>query len=509
MSVKRIWRFAIMPVLLCIVVAIAVVSYNSEKNSCMGVRILSEAEMSRFVSCEQKELSGWIKLNGDNAAVDAGTFTVYISQNIKENTQYAGLTGSLDITLAGHKMFFAPDEMFADLDTAMAENHRFELYIEDEAGTYSLYSVIFTNLPVVRMSGQRIYTDPDGIGVYSGDITLWDTDYAGTGGAVTEKTSAQWQNSDLRDRWEEKPTWKISLLNENGGAAMLNLMGLGSDDDWVFNSMWGDSTKIREKLMAYLWNGMSADISDTAKIPEGEYAEVICNGEYCGLYAVSRRTDQKYLDLDSDDLLLRDKKDRRGSYVQNNYSIVHGYYTEEQAWQIAEPFHKKENLTMVDVDKWIDANIMSNIVCSNGKRDYTEMYYIWKNASSNPSLKTVPITEDAIFGIKLRNEKYLFDDDEVCRDIVYRDEYPGLKELYPDLDERIAERYSLLRGGILSEETINAVIDNANSRLARGSALTRDINRWNTENKDDVTDLKAYIKARLEYMDGCYSTEIK
>ena len=505
MTVNKMWRFVVMPVLLCIVTAVAFFSVNSEKNSCMGVKIVTEAEMSRFVSHAQKELSGWIYLDGDNAAVDAGTFTVYISQNIKENTQYNDLVGKLGINLDGHRMFFAPDEMFADLDRAVAENHPFSLIIEDNEGGYSLYSVIFTNLPVVRMNGERQYTDPDGVAVYSGDITIWDTNYAGTGGIITEKSGAEWQDSDRRDMQEAKKSWKISLANSKGGVNMLNLMGQGDDDDWVFNSLYGDSTKLREKLMASLWNGMIETASDTARMPEGEYAEIVCNGEYMGVYAVSRRTDQKYLDLDSDDILLRDKKDRRGSYVQNNYNILHGYYTEYEVWQIADGWHKNQESVVINPDKWIDANIMVNLATANGIRGYNEMYYVWHNADTKPSVDYIPVAEDAVFGIKYRRDSYRYDRDGCGAEVVYGDEYDSLKQLYPDLDERIAQRYKQLRGGILSEKAVCVLIDNANGQLAQGAALERDAERWNTEKgRDSAEELKEYIKERLEYLDRYY-----
>ena len=76
---------------------------------------------------------------------------------------------------------------------------------------------------------------------------------------IKEKSNAEWQENDLRDAGEAKQTWKLSLHNPKGGVNMLNLFGLGKEDDWILNGISGDPSRVREKLAAHIWNSVSAD----------------------------------------------------------------------------------------------------------------------------------------------------------------------------------------------------------------------------------------------------------
>ena len=505
MRYNRLWRVLLLPVFIFAVVLAAVVSYYAEENSCMGVRILSEAEMSRFTEYVPQEISGWILCNGEPAAADAGTFTVYISQNINETTEYNDLTGKLSIGNPAWEMYFAEDEMFSDLDTAVKENHKFRLVVATGAAEYMEYGVVFTTLPVIRLSGAELYTAPDGEKVYGSSMAIWDSNYAGTGGYILEKSNAEWSDNDQRDISEPKHSWKLSLKSADGNVYMLNLFGLGKDDDWVLNSAYGDDSKVREKLAAKLWNDVAVDGQHMLKTPEGEYAEVVCNGEYHGIYVISRKTDQKYLNLDSYDILIRDKKFSRGSYIQNNYSIVEGYYTEEEVWNIVNPVYSKEDLSAVDLNSWIDANLVVNMLYNQGKRNYTEMYYLWESAAIKPSVEYMPITEDGLLGVTCKDKEFVFDGALSTLQIKYRQEYQTLKSMYPELDDKIAERYRYLRENIFKEDTIFEFIDREYSSIKSSGAVARDAQRWSeSENETAAEDLKKYIEARFEYLDSVY-----
>ena len=88
--------------------------------------------------------------------------------------------------------------------------------------------------------------------------------------------------------------------------------------------------------------------------------------------------------------------------------------------------------------------------------------------------------------------------------MAYRDEYGQLKELYPDLDERIAERYRQLRSTVLSEEYIEKNIAYIQSRIENSGAPARDAQRWEYEKDKDTEKLCLYICERLAVMDGFY-----
>ena len=505
MGYNKIWRILLLPVLVAAVVFLAVVSHRAEENSCLGVRILTEAEMSGFTELVPQELSGCIIYENEPAAIDAGLFNVYISQNIKEDTDYKNLVGSLKISHPGYSLYFAPDEMFDDIYTAVKDNHRFRLIVDFGSGAYMEYNVIFTILPVVRLTGPLEYVSPDSENIFSGTVTVWDGSYAGTGGNVTKSSGAQWKTDDVRDSDEADETLRISLT-ESGGKNMVDFMGMGREDDWVLNSLYGDDSKIREKLAAELWNGMNDSISNKFVQPQGEYAEVVYNGVYKGVYLLQRKADQKHFGLDGDDLLARDKKDRRGSYTQNNYTVLDGYYTEQEATDIIKPFHTLTDVSEVDIENWIDAHLFSNIVCNKGRTDYTEMYYIWQNTSVGRRIRMIPIISDSIFGMTFDKEEnsYSFDENLNVSEVVYRREYDALKGAYPDLDKKIAQRYAEIREGVFNEKNIEVIIQELSAGLEASGALLRDKPVWK-EDGENTALLYEYIYARLEYLDLYYN----
>ncbi|MBQ5782506.1 MAG: hypothetical protein IIV99_03865, partial [Oscillospiraceae bacterium] len=161
MRCNKLWRLVVLAVFVAAVAAAAVFSHRTEENSIMGVPVVSEAEMSRFTSFVPQEISSLILCDGEIAAVDKSTFTVYISQNIKENTGYKELVGRITTQNPGWELYFAEDEMFADLDRAVAENHPFRLVVATGENEYMEYGVVFTTLPVVRIEGQQLYTMPE------------------------------------------------------------------------------------------------------------------------------------------------------------------------------------------------------------------------------------------------------------------------------------------------------------------------------------------------------------
>ena len=50
MRYNKLWRIIILPLFIAAVAAAAVFSYRAEQNSCMGVPVIGEAEMSRFTA---------------------------------------------------------------------------------------------------------------------------------------------------------------------------------------------------------------------------------------------------------------------------------------------------------------------------------------------------------------------------------------------------------------------------------------------------------------------------
>lgn len=94
-----------------------------------------------------------------------------------------------------------------------------------------------------------------------------------------------------------KKSYRVKIVNEDGEKDNLSIAGLRSDDDWILNPMYTDTSKIREALAYQLWEEINTS-SVFAASSRVAYCEVYINGEYWGLYGIQERIDRKQVDGD-------------------------------------------------------------------------------------------------------------------------------------------------------------------------------------------------------------------
>ena len=96
-------------------------------------------------------------------------------------------------------------------------------------------------------------------------------------------------------KWLPKQSYRVKIVDERGNKENMSLCGLRSDDDWILNPMYSDTSKVREALAYRLWDQINS-VGDFAKSSRIEYAEVFLRGQYWGLYGVQERIDRKQVD---------------------------------------------------------------------------------------------------------------------------------------------------------------------------------------------------------------------
>ena len=94
-----------------------------------------------------------------------------------------------------------------------------------------------------------------------------------------------------------KKSYRLIIVDENGEKKNLSIAGLRSDDDWILNPLYTDTSKIREALAYEIWDVMNTS-GQKAQSSRMGHAEVYLNGEYWGLYGVQERIDRKQVDAD-------------------------------------------------------------------------------------------------------------------------------------------------------------------------------------------------------------------
>ncbi len=305
---KRIWRVVLLAFMAAMTAIYAVTAYKNEQNLCMGIKILSLSEEKKYTDFSNVDLSNMFFHNDEMAAVDINSKTIFISQNISSDTKYNQLIGKLKFQNPNVKLYFAYDEYFDKLAAAVEESHPFKL-IADFGDYFAEYKVVFTTLPIIRLTGAESYVNDENRQVYSGEVCVWAPNDLQTNSYTVKKSDSEWYVRGDSQKAQPKKPYKLSLKKPNGKNNNVNLLGLGSDDDWILNSMSLEDLNFRDKFVMDLWNEMCKNTDYNYKMDSAEYVEVVNNGVYSGIYLLQRRIDAKYLNLDKNTVLLKGRKE--------------------------------------------------------------------------------------------------------------------------------------------------------------------------------------------------------
>lgn len=150
--------------------------------------------------------------------------------------------------------------------------------------------VIFTSLPVLDIETRS--GDLPGEEDEQGFLNLFSAEY---GIIWLDQTPIEINLRGNTSKRLPKKSYRVKIVDESGEKENLSIAGLRSDDDWILNPMYADTSKLREKLGYDLWMLMNSS-GTAANSSRLEYAEVFINGRYWGLYGVQERIDRKQVD---------------------------------------------------------------------------------------------------------------------------------------------------------------------------------------------------------------------
>ena len=104
----------------------------------------------------------------------------------------------------------------------------------------------------------------------------------------------------------KKKSYKLDLRTKGGTPRKDSLLGMRSDDDWILLSLYADNTKIHDVTGWKMWLDINrSEMLDVS--PESEYAEMILNGSYNGLYLLMEKVDGKTFLPGSADAIIKCK----------------------------------------------------------------------------------------------------------------------------------------------------------------------------------------------------------
>lgn len=502
---NRIFRWVVFSLVLVVFGADSRALLREESTVCMGVRILTEEQAAAYTEYQTKDLSDILLYNGEPAAVDTGTATVYLSQDIRESSRPKDLPGKLILSDKNYTLYFAPDSHFSDLAAAAEEGHSFTLLAVSGEKTCVKYNVIFTTLPVLRLDGTFSHLDEEEREVQDGSLCLWTPNDPETGRYSAKSSGVQWHIRGGGTSAMDKNSWKLSLKDALGEINDLDFLGMGSDDDWILNSMVMDDTKQREILFQQLWNEWADQGVWNNKMSVGEYVEVVCNDSYSGIYLLQRRIDRKYYRLHEDDILLKGINWWTTENLEEAYEIVYSPLGTQETLALMDGVLQRYDCSMLQLDNFLDVSLFLQFACAADNDGVKNMFYLLRRQEDSYTLIMIPWDTDLSWGVLWTNQ-YDYSYDRAMGMTSQRREYDAMKARFPEIRTLMSVRWEELRSSVLSTEHVLEVLHKDQAMLVKSGALQRDTKRWGQMfNGEDTTEnLFRFVEERLLRLDSTY-----
>ncbi len=400
-----------------------------------------------------------------------------------------------------------------------------------EGGTCRKVYVVFTGLPVVKM---ETTADLDIDTVFAGAVSFYEA--CGQEDWVLTSVFEAHERGQTTRAYPKKG-YRVNLVDVTStGISRKNkqsVLGMRKSDSWIFYAIYSDGTKVRDKFNTELWAGIGAEDTpyDAYFGTKMKYVELVVNGEYRGLYGIFEPVDKTQLAITDEEYLYKrtygralsqelfdsagpddyltvlgmEIKGKKGNGTSLDWKQLRQFIaiTEEEDEEFAQDAQQLLDLDNV-ADIWIYLQFLygeDNI--------YKNMFFAFKKDTDGYQgykLYLVPWDTDLTWGnvyVDSKEELYVKWAPENADRYL---EWPLLDRLI-ELDvggirERIKDRWTELRSGILSEESMNEIFIECTHQVQDSGAFTRDAARWPDSRHDaDYDGMKQFMKERTEFLD--------
>lgn len=515
MSIRSIRRGFLLVSCLLLLIVVSLLAL-SESLSCMGVSIMSKREYDSLPPYEYVDLSACLTQNGQCAALDRESSTLFVAIHPGDMDDVSKLPASLVLHHLNYRLCFAPDAAFDNFAQAVSSGHRFPLLAVSDTH-HMRYDVVFTALPVISLKTEN---PPEEFGTRYGDLCMWDATQQDYYCVLTSQV--RWHKRGNSTRMFDKASLKLTLeRDQTSDPRNLPLAGLGSDDDWILNSMVFDDLKLREKIINTLWNQLQQTTDYKLNMSACQYVEVIVNDDYQGLYLLQRRIDNKYLGEGREqDVILKifgfpeTPGDLSQTFiVKHNPSAL----SDDEAIGIFMPFYRLlsgEADTLgddvqfeLDWDNWLDVNAFTSIFCTLDNTVHKNTFFLLHPQDEALKLQFVLWDTDMSMGMHWAGNSFEH------APAMFSSAEPALRAesgLLFAQDKRLRaaymQRYAQLRQGLLSTANLESAILRAHDEITSCGALARDQARWGLLHgeSDTLETLLDFIRTRCAWLDAQY-----
>lgn len=475
----------------------------------------TEEEIDRMLAthteAEEPFFTG-LAFTGKQLPYDISTSTFYLPLDMETKSWE---TGELTSMASDVSLLFEEDFTASDKQEAVKNGTRF-LFYAVRGQEYQKCWLTATGLSVISIETEAS-ADTE---VFGGSVYFWDS-----------STKVDWTSSSILEanirgntsRTYEKKGYKLSLKRQNKKGEIVedkkSLFGLRSDDEWLLNAMYSDSSKIRDKLSADLWSSIGAvqeEFPDAYFGTRMTYVEVFFNHEYWGLYVLMEPVDSKQLDRTKEGENAEEEYSYKSVTPQNEETeslldqevygeTLAGYelkgahsVIDRNTWEPLLDYLELRDLAddqefsekaaeLADQEGALDIWIYLQAVLGIDNRG-KNMYYVAKNRGNTRKIYFAPWDMDITWGDALSEGTDGKIWDVGLNTALYSERINwsfGDRLIELDVENScsyVGERWKELRRGVFSDESLTEAIDGLIHQVRDSGALERDGQRWPDSN---------------------------
>lgn len=422
------------------------------------------------------------------------------------------------------------DYTLLDKKAAVADGRAVPLLVwSEDASSCAAVNVVFTGLAVVRIETDA---DLDIDTVFAGSVVFYEP--CGKEDWVFSSVFEAHERGQTTRAYPKKG-YRLNLVTvTSSGISRENpapVLGMRSSDSWIFYAIYSDGTKIRDKFNIELWNRFGAVNTpyDEHYGTHMEYAELFVNGEYRGMYGIMEPVDSSQLAIGDQEYLYKrtfgrellpelfdeakpedyltvlgmEIKGKDGAGTRADWQCFRRYA--ELAAEPDDEIFAKEAGELFDIGNMTDIWLYFQMFYGEDNI-YKNMFFAFKREGSDYRLYLVPWDVDLSWGNG-------YADDAELLYVKYMPERAGKYLQWPladrllslnagDMRSRAAARWKELRQDILSDESMDALMEDCIHRVQDSGAFARDAARWPDSSHDgNYGQMRAFMKERLDMMD--------
>lgn len=408
-------------------------------------------------------------------------------------------------------------------------------------------TIVASGLPIVHLEGT--YNSPGdfpGVGSEKEDIEISVYDPTDEGKYLVEKLFAGISMRGATASSLPKKAYSLEIRDRiTKEEKDTTLFGLRKDGDWILDAMGTDNICMRNRVATDIWNdlhklGYAASEPKAVPATRGQMVEVYYNGKYHGLYCMTERVDRKQLNIDKANGYLykaegwdetitfagyeRNRLPQPGSERWENDGWNEGYqaeYPDPFVWTPLVDLVKfvcdSNDATLAagiadrfDITNLADFFIFNNIMGASDNCAKNTYIGVYNYTSSIPASKRFFYAVwdlDGTFGRNWGMEKKSPGKGIVCFDNYYVDETNRLikrlaKTNGGGFGDQVKSRWSELKGGVCSKESITARFKAYEKLLTESGAYKREQDAWSRQVD------RENLSSEISYIDGWLGTHL-